>query len=185
MLALTLAAAAMLEQSTAIIWKNDGSFEVSLSFAATDPGNPFPQGESLLLAVQTMISSGFGASVGLEAGYTQVSASLASRLATMLRLRRGEVRMLVGCAAAGAFNGLMFAYLGIPSIVATLGTLGLYRGIMLVLTGGRWIEDLPQDLKALAGNLGPGFSALTVVVLARSTPFTSSTLFFLTRSSAR
>ena len=69
-------------------------------------------------------------------------------------------------AAAGAFNGLMVAYLGIPSIVATLGTLGLYRGIMLVLTGGRWIEDLPQDLKGLAGNLGFGFSALTVVVLA-------------------
>lgn len=69
-------------------------------------------------------------------------------------------------AAAGAFNGLIVAYLGIPSIVATLGTLGLYRGIMLVLTGGRWIEDLPQGLKALAGNLGFGFSALTIVVLA-------------------
>ncbi|NVP56927.1 ABC transporter permease subunit [Mycoplana rhizolycopersici] len=67
---------------------------------------------------------------------------------------------------AGAFNGLMVAYLGIPSIVATLGTLGLYRGIMLVLTGGRWIEDLPQGLKALAANLGFGFSALTIVVLA-------------------
>lgn len=68
-------------------------------------------------------------------------------------------------ALAGAFNGLMVAYLGIPSIVATLGTLGLYRGIMLVLTGGRWIEDLPQDLKALSTNLGFGFSALTVVVV--------------------
>lgn len=68
-------------------------------------------------------------------------------------------------ALAGAFNGLMVAYLGIPSIVATLGTLGLYRGIMLALTGGRWIEDLPQDLKALAGNLGIGFSALAAVVL--------------------
>ncbi|MBU2325962.1 MAG: autoinducer 2 ABC transporter permease LsrC, partial [Alphaproteobacteria bacterium] len=69
-------------------------------------------------------------------------------------------------ALAGAFNGLMVAYLGIPSIVATLGTLGLYRGIMLVMTGGRWIEDLPQGLKALAANLGFGFSSLTVVVLA-------------------
>jgi len=34
--------------------------------------------ESLLVAVQTMISSGFGASVGLEAGYTQASAGFAS-----------------------------------------------------------------------------------------------------------
>lgn len=69
-------------------------------------------------------------------------------------------------AVAGAFNGLMVAYLGIPSIVATLGTLGLYRGIMLVLTGGRWIEDLPQGLKALAANLGFGVSILTIVVMA-------------------
>lgn len=68
-------------------------------------------------------------------------------------------------ATAGVFNGLLVAYLGIPSIVATLGTLGLFRGIMLVLTGGRWIEDLPQGLKALATNLGLGFSTLTVVVL--------------------
>ena len=50
MLSLTLAALAMLEQSAAIIWKNDGSFEVSLSFAAKDPADPFPQGEGLLLA---------------------------------------------------------------------------------------------------------------------------------------
>jgi hypothetical protein len=50
MFTLTLAALALLEQSTAIIWKNDGSFEVSLSFTAEDPANPFPQGEGLLLA---------------------------------------------------------------------------------------------------------------------------------------
>ena len=50
MLSLSLAALAMLEQSTAIIWKKDGSFEVSLSFPAKDISNPFPQGESLLLA---------------------------------------------------------------------------------------------------------------------------------------
>lgn len=60
--------------------------------------------ESVLVAVQTMISSGFGASVGLEAGYTQASSSLASRLALALGLRRGDVRMLVGCGAAGAIS---------------------------------------------------------------------------------
>ena len=66
---------------------------------------------------------------------------------------------------AGAFNGLLVAILGIPSIVATLGTLGLYRGIMLVLTGGRWIEDLPQGLKALAASVGFGLSSLAILVL--------------------
>ncbi len=60
--------------------------------------------QSLLVAVQTMISSGFGASVGLEAGYTQAASSLASRLAVAMGLRRSEVRMLVGCGAAGAIS---------------------------------------------------------------------------------
>lgn len=36
---------------------------------------------------------------------------------------------------AGFFNGVLVAWLKIPAIVATLGTLGLYRGIMLLWTG--------------------------------------------------
>ena len=58
--------------------------------------------DTFIIAGQTMISSGFGASVGLEAGYTQVGSGLASRLARALRLRRNDVRILVGCGAAGA-----------------------------------------------------------------------------------
>jgi hypothetical protein len=50
MLSFTLASLAMLEQAAAVIWKNDGTFEVSVTFAANDPGNPFPQGEGLLKA---------------------------------------------------------------------------------------------------------------------------------------
>ncbi len=101
-----------------------------------------------------------GSVLGLSAAVLGLSLNvgIALPLAIVLCLLTGV--------AAGAFNGLMVAYLGIPSIVATLGTLGFYRGIMLVMTGGRWIEDLPQDLKALAGNLGLGFSALSVVVVA-------------------
>ncbi|KGQ37511.1 autoinducer 2 ABC transporter permease LsrC [Avibacterium volantium] len=52
--------------------------------------------------------------------------------------------------AAGIFNGILVTLLKIPAIVATLGTLGLYKGIMLLITGGKWIEGLPQDLKLLA-----------------------------------
>jgi CIC family chloride channel protein len=58
--------------------------------------------ESLLVAGQTMISSGFGASVGLEAAYTQMGSAVGSKLAIFTGLRRNEVRTLVGCGAAGA-----------------------------------------------------------------------------------
>src|SRR6202008_794569 len=48
------------------------------------------------------ISSGFGASVGLEAAYTQLGSGAASRIGQILRLRRSDLRTLVGCGAAAA-----------------------------------------------------------------------------------
>ncbi|MEI9409007.1 chloride channel protein [Mesorhizobium salmacidum] len=60
--------------------------------------------DTFIIVVQTMISSGFGASVGLEAGYTQIGSGVASRLARAFRLRRNDVRILVGCGAAGAIS---------------------------------------------------------------------------------
>src|SRR5271166_6517940 len=58
--------------------------------------------ESALLAAQTLTSNGCGASVGLEAGYAQIGAGIASRLGLNLSLRRQDLRMLVGCGAGGA-----------------------------------------------------------------------------------
>ncbi|EIA0343312.1 autoinducer 2 ABC transporter ATP-binding protein LsrA [Escherichia coli] len=52
---------------------------------------------------------------------------------------------------------------------ATLGTLGLYRGIMLLWTGGKWIEGLPAELKQLSAPLLFGVSAigwLTIILVA-------------------
>lgn len=80
--------------------------------------------ESLLVALQTMISSGFGASVGLEAGYTQASSAFASRIAEAMRLRRRDIRTLVGCAAAGAISAafdapITGAFYGFELIIGT------------------------------------------------------------------
>ncbi|HCB0381433.1 autoinducer 2 ABC transporter permease LsrC [Klebsiella pneumoniae] len=67
---------------------------------------------------------------------------------------------------AGAFNGLLVVGLRIPAIVATLGTLGLYRGVMLLWTGGKWIEGLPDSLKSLSEPAFIGVSPLGWLVLA-------------------
>jgi chloride channel protein, CIC family len=58
--------------------------------------------DSALVAVQTVMSNGCGASVGLEAGYAQIGAGVASWLGLDLHLRRHDLRMLVGCGAGGA-----------------------------------------------------------------------------------
>ncbi|WP_236898645.1 chloride channel protein [Devosia sp. SL43] len=58
--------------------------------------------DSLIITAQTVVSNGFGASVGLEAAYTQMGGGLASKLGDIFQLRRGDMRKLVGCGAAGA-----------------------------------------------------------------------------------
>ncbi|NDL63253.1 ABC transporter permease [Acerihabitans arboris] len=40
----------------------------------------------------------------------------------------------------GAINGALVWKLGIPSIVVTLGTMSIYRGIIFLLSGGGWIN---------------------------------------------
>jgi chloride channel protein, CIC family len=58
--------------------------------------------DSIGLVWVTILSGGFGASVGLEAAYTQLGAAIASRIGRNVGLRRDDVRLLVGCGAAGA-----------------------------------------------------------------------------------
>jgi CIC family chloride channel protein len=58
--------------------------------------------DSILVAIQNLISNGFGASVGLEAGYTQIAAGIASKFGYKLQMRRSDLRTIVGCGAAGA-----------------------------------------------------------------------------------
>src|SRR3984885_12190317 len=60
---------------------------------------------SLIVAAQTVWSSGVGASVGLEAGYTQLSAGVAASLGRGFHLRRADQRIMVGCGAAAAIAG--------------------------------------------------------------------------------
>lgn len=58
--------------------------------------------DSLIISGQTVLSNGFGASVGLEAAYAQIGGAIASVAGGALQLRRGDVRNLVGAGAGAA-----------------------------------------------------------------------------------
>jgi chloride channel protein, CIC family len=60
---------------------------------------------SVTVALETVLSSGVGASVGLEAGYTQLSSGLGASLGRGFHLRRADQRLMVGCGAAAAIAG--------------------------------------------------------------------------------
>ncbi len=50
--------------------------------------------------------------------------------------------LLVG-SICGAINGVLVAKIGIPAILATLGTQQLFMGLAIVVTGGRPVSGLP------------------------------------------
>ncbi|CAM3979898.1 sugar ABC transporter permease [Bacillus luti] len=50
----------------------------------------------------------------------------------------------------GFINGIGVAKFRVPAIIMTLGMLGVIRGTMLIFTGGKWIEDIPNDFKQLS-----------------------------------
>jgi ribose/xylose/arabinose/galactoside ABC-type transport system permease subunit len=43
----------------------------------------------------------------------------------------------------GAINGAFIAFMKMPPIVATLGTLSIYQGLMNFITNGNWITNIP------------------------------------------
>ena len=58
-----------------------------------------------------------------------------------------EVAILAALAAGllgGLFNGLLVARIGLPSLVVTLGTLALYRGMALIILGPLSVTDFPK-----------------------------------------
>jgi chloride channel protein, CIC family len=119
---------------------------------------------SLVVVLQTVISNGVGASIGLEAAYTQIGSAIASKVGHAFRVRRNDLRLLVGCGAAaaiaGAFNapltGSFYAFelvIGTYSIgtfgpvaVAALVSVAVVRGL-----GGQLFELslLPAEIDPL------------------------------------
>ncbi|MFP5481206.1 MAG: ABC transporter permease [Alphaproteobacteria bacterium] len=109
----------------------------------------FPEFAILALAMTlTMLTGGIDLSV---VGVANLSAIVAALIMTRLTgSSDGTVVFLVAlCAAlavgmaAGLFNGLLVAKLGLPAILATLGSGLIFTGFAVALTGGSAVMGLP------------------------------------------
>jgi CIC family chloride channel protein len=109
---------------------------------------------SIIVALQTTWSSGVGASVGLEAGYTQLASGLAASLGRAFALRRADQRVMVGCGAAAAISGAFGAPLA-----------GAFYAFELVIGGYTPASLTPVGVAAVAGYfVTHGFGALSLGV---------------------
>jgi chloride channel protein, CIC family len=135
-------------------------------------GGRMSLGGSLFITAQTIISNGCGASVGLEAAYTQICAAFASVLGRGLGARRNDMRLLVACGAAGgiaaAFNaplaGSFYGFevvLGAYNVVSLVPIVG--SAVVASLVAGQFVD---HRLLQTAGveTLGHGAFVHIVVV---------------------
>lgn len=124
-------------------WKGRrGGAPVDVVEANALHGGRIPGADNLLIAAQTVVSNGCGASVGLEATYAQMGGGIASLLGQRLHLRRADLRRLVG-AGAGAGVGAAF---GTPLA-------GAFYAFEIVIGSYSIAEVAPVIAASLAGVL--------------------------------
>jgi CIC family chloride channel protein len=117
--------------------------------------------DSLIVAAQTIWSSGVGASVGLEAGYTQLGSGMASWIGRMFHLRRNDLRLLVGCGAAAAIAGafgapLAGAFYGFELIIGSYTAAGLAPVGIAALNGYLVVRAFaPASLGIIVTTISP------------------------------
>ncbi len=92
----------------------------------------------------------------------------ASVIAALPTLLLGFLIVIVIGAACGAVNGLLVAGIGIPPILATLGTQSLFLGVSLVITGGKTVSKLPPQLSDLLGEYVLGIPATALIFIVIS-----------------
>jgi ribose transport system permease protein len=120
-------------------------------------------------------------SVGSTYALTALACALFFRDLDMNPWLAALLAVLVG-AVLGLFNALLIQYFGLPSIVATLATLAMYRGLTLALSEGTQVPGPPVDdsfSKIIGGEVaGIPTNAIILVlvvvvltVVLRSTPF--------------
>ena len=113
-----------------------------------------------------IVSGGIDLSVGSILGLSGLVGTMA--------LERGypiPVGVLIGLlvgTACGFDNGLMVAKLRIPPFVVTLGTLGIFRGLALIISNGLPVHRIPPGFSFLGeGNLlGVPFVVWMLVICA-------------------
>jgi CIC family chloride channel protein len=120
--------------------------------------------DSLFLALQSVISNGFGASVGLEAAYAQLGGAVAALTGGALNLRRSDLRTFVGAGAgagiAAAFGApLTGAFYAFEIIIGSYTAANIAPVAAAALAGALVSQSLMHDLPVFHSQVGVTLSA--------------------------
>lgn len=110
-----------------------------------------------------IVSGGIDLSVGSVLAFSGV-------IGTMTMVSGGSVPLGIAAGIAGGTlwgcaNGLMISKLRLPPFIVTLGTLGIVRGLTLVISRGLPVVGLPKEHSFLGeGSIGPAPFVLLILV---------------------
>jgi ribose/xylose/arabinose/galactoside ABC-type transport system permease subunit len=65
--------------------------------------------------------------------------------------------------ALGWLNGFLVTRIAVPALIITLGTMNIYRGVIMVITKGRYITPIPRVYEAIGSGYVP-FIFLAVIL---------------------
>jgi ribose transport system permease protein len=125
-----------------------------------------------------IISAGIDLSVGSVAGFSSITMGMLIVSQTMYRdpaallnlgrdpwvLARAIIGALVVAALCGCVNGLLVAYAGLPPFIATLGMMGVARGVAAYVSAGYPAYGLPEPIKFL-GQGKPGGFPMPIIIM--------------------
>jgi rhamnose transport system permease protein len=105
-----------------------------------------------------------GSSIGLVAMMVAFTVKANPNISMLLVVLLG---MALG-AVLGTFNGVIIAIGKVPPIIATLGTLGIYRGMVFLYSQGYWVPpyQLPNNFKLLSKGTLLGIPNIIIFAIA-------------------
>lgn len=153
-------------------WRSGGSFLVGKNI-----GDILSETSMLFITAMGMMMVIITGGIDLSIASTMALAGMVGTTVLKANLDMNPllvllIAILVGV-AAGLVNGFLIAYLNILPIIATLGTMNMYRGITYLVSGGSWV--LQQDMSKAFMNIATGeflglkymvWISLIVIVLA-------------------
>lgn len=100
-----------------------------------------------LAQMAVILTRGIDLSVAANLALTGMIVALTARAAPQLPLVGVIALSIVVGTLLGSINGALVAFVGIPPIVVTLGTLAVFRGMIFLLAGGQWLtsKDMSQS----------------------------------------
>jgi rhamnose transport system permease protein len=110
---------------------------------------------------------------GIDLSVSSMIGLVAMMVAFVVKQNQGisiPLVILLGMALGaflGTFNGLIISYGKVPPIIATLGTLSIYRGLVFFYSQGTWINsfELPESFKLLSKGTPWGLPNMVIVAI--------------------